>query len=386
VGYKIVAGEELEMDILFNNEFRNLIPPLQQDEREQLVSKLKLEGNRDPIVIWKETGLLLDGHNRYDICIEAGVPLKPPTELSFPDRNAAMVWIIQNQFGRRNLNGYQRAVLALKLEEILKPKAKENLITSTGGLHPQPLEISPKAAINTRLEIAKTARVSDNTIAKVKKIELLATPEQKVKLVNGDATINQIFVTLRRDEVKEQIKQTEWPTGKYRVIYADPPWQYGNSMPMDSVTQQEDHYPTMPVSEICELPVIGLAMEDAVLFLWATSPILEESFDVIEAWGFKYKACFVWDKVKHNMGHYNSVRHEFLLVATRGSCPPDECKLYDSVQTIERNGHSEKPELFRDIIQTLYPYGPRIELFARNEHEGWEVYGNQLQSANKLPK
>ena len=83
--------------------------------------------------------------------------------------------------------------------------------------------------------------------------------------------------------------------------------------------------------------------------------------------------------VKHNMGHYNSVRHEFLLVAARGSCQPDVMKLFDSVITIERNGqHSQKPTYFREIIDTLYPYGPRIELFAREKTEGWEFYGNEV--------
>jgi N6-adenosine-specific RNA methylase IME4 len=370
------------MDIFFDNEFRSLIPPLQTDEHAQLERSLKAEGNRVPITIWKETKLLLDGHNRYDICIEAGVPLKPAEELSLPDRNAAMVWIIQNQFGRRNLNNYQRSVLALRLEEILRPKAREQQLSGLKQYQDTVLEISPKrieppVPINTRLEFAKTARVSDNTIAKVKIIEAKATPEQKAKLVNGDATINQVFVSLRRNEVKERVKNTEFPTGKYRVIYADPPWQYGNTQP-EYHTVQDDHYPTMPLSEICKLPVSDLALDDAVLFLWVTSPILEESFDVIRAWEFNYKASFVWDKVKHNMGHYNSVRHEFLLIATRGSCQPDECKLFDSVQSIERNGHSEKPELFREIINTLYPYGPRIELFARKNTEGWEVFGNDI--------
>ena len=86
----------------------------------------------------------------------------------------------------------------------------------------------------------------------------------------------------------------------------------------------------------------------------------------------------MWDKVKHNMGHYNSVRHEFLLIGVRGSCQPDENQLFDSVQSIERTEHSAKPEEFRNIIQTLYPYGTRIELFARQEHEGWDYFGNQI--------
>jgi N6-adenosine-specific RNA methylase IME4 len=105
---------------------------------------------------------------------------------------------------------------------------------------------------------------------------------------------------------------------------------------------------------------------------------LKESFQVIDAWGFEYKTSFVWDKVKHNMGHYNSVRHEFLLVCTKGSCTPDVQKLFDSVQTIERTKHSEKPEEFRKIIDTIYPNGKRIELFSRKKVDGWESFGNEL--------
>ena len=164
-------------------------------------------------------------------------------------------------------------------------------------------------------------------------------------------------------------------SGKYRVLYADPPWAYGNTMP-DYFTEQSDHYPLMSVREIAALPVRDIALDDAVLFLWVTSPILAESFGVIDAWGFSYKSSFVWDKVKHNMGHYNSVRHELLLICTRGSCQPDVQKLFDSVQSIERTAHSVKPEEFRTIIDTIYPQGPRVELFARRKVEGWDTWGN----------
>ena len=126
------------------------------------------------------------------------------------------------------------------------------------------------------------------------------------------------------------------------------------------------------------MPVKGICEPDAVLFLWVTSPLLYQAEPIIAAWGFKYKTSFVWDKVKHNMGHYNSVRHEFLLVCTRGSCVPDNRKLYDSVQSIDRTKHSEKPEGFRSIIDTLYPHGKRIELFARKQVGGWEAFGDEL--------
>lgn len=168
--------------------------------------------------------------------------------------------------------------------------------------------------------------------------------------------------------------------GKYRIIYADPPWKYNDSG-LDDYGHAERHYPPMKISELCALPVCDLTEDNAVLFLWVTSPLLEECFKVITAWGFKYKTSFIWDKVKHNFGHYNSVRHELLLICTKGSCTPDVQELFDSVQSIERSSeHSEKPERFREIIDTIYPNGNRIELFARKQVEEWEVWGNESNS------
>jgi site-specific DNA-methyltransferase (adenine-specific) len=161
---------------------------------------------------------------------------------------------------------------------------------------------------------------------------------------------------------------------KYRVIYADPPWSYNDKQNIEVLGGAEKHYLTMPLDEICKLPIP--AEDNAVLFIWVTSPMLEESFKVINAWGFKYKTSFVWDKVAHNMGHYNSVRHEFLLICTKGSCTPDVAKLFDSVVSIERTEHSRKPKEFRDMIDTLYPIGNRLEMFAREAPDGWDVWGN----------
>jgi N6-adenosine-specific RNA methylase IME4 len=167
------------------------------------------------------------------------------------------------------------------------------------------------------------------------------------------------------------------PTDKFRILYADPPWKYGDNLTANYGAAKW-HFPSMTIKELCELTIIDLAQDDAVLFLWVTAPLLYEAFPIIEAWGFAYKTFFVWDKVKHNMGHYNSVRAELLLICTRGSCLPDISKLIDSVQSIERNNkHSEKPQEFRDIIDTLYPHGKRLELFARQAHTGWEAWGNE---------
>lgn len=371
------------MDLFLDKEFRQLIPPLELEELSELEDSIKKYGNLVPIIIWKEKKLVLDGHNRYDLCIKHGKELKLPIEMSFPDRESAMLWLIDNQLARRNLSEFSKVQLRLTKQDIqLKIEAKERQATSGPGIYggkPLRQTFAEPVLDDRKVDalIGKAAGVSRETVRKVRHIRKKATPEQKAKLVKGEATINQVYVQIHRQEVKEEVKHTQWPTGKYRVLYADPPWSYSNTQP-DYHTVQDDHYPTMSLNDICALPVKELSLDNAVLFLWATSPILEDSFKVINAWGFKYKASFVWDKVNHNMGHYNSVRHEFLLIAVRGSCQPDNPKLFDSVQAIERTSSGTKPELFREIINTLYPHGPRIELFARGITEGWECYGNQV--------
>lgn len=191
----------------------------------------------------------------------------------------------------------------------------------------------------------------------------------------------EIIQHLTREKKAENIRAIiSMPDAKYRVIYADPPWSYGNNQP-DYQTEQRDHYPVLSLGDICELPIRDIAEDNSVLFLWVTSPMLEDSFQVIKAWGFKYKASFVWDKVKHNMGHYNSVRHEFLLVCTRGACMPDVPKLFDSVVAIERTQHSRKPDEFYNIIETIYPHGKKLEMFRRGEaRQGWDVYGYEANA------
>ena len=169
---------------------------------------------------------------------------------------------------------------------------------------------------------------------------------------------------------------------KYAIMYADPPWEY-RSGDQHGVEEQEtvlgDHYPSMSLGDICALPQAELAATDGVLFLWCTSPTLEEAFSVINAWGFNYKASMIWDKVAHNVGHYVSVRHELLLIATRGQ-PPKVTKLVDSVYSEDRNEHSRKPTYFRELIDELYPAGKRIELFSRGSAgEGWDHWGDELE-------
>ena len=185
----------------------------------------------------------------------------------------------------------------------------------------------------------------------------------------------------REEEKAEYYNRTEpqpFPSEtEAGVIYADPPWQYRNSG-LDEYGHAERHYDTMDLDALCDLPVQELAGKDCALFLWTTSPMLPDAFRVIDAWGFEYKTSFVWDKVKHNFGQYNSVRHELLLVGGRGKSKPEVSKLYDSVASIERTEHSAKPPYFRRLIETLYPSAEKVELFAREAAPGWTVWGNEV--------
>ncbi len=175
---------------------------------------------------------------------------------------------------------------------------------------------------------------------------------------------------------KPQIETPSMVEGTFRIIYSDPPWTYADKL-VENYGAANHHYPQMSIEELCEMKLPEID-KNAVLFLWTTSPQLEDAFTVVNAWNFQYKASFIWDKVRHNYGHYNSMRHEILLICTRGSCTPDIKELIDSVQVIERTDkHSEKPEEFRQIIDKLYPRGNRIELFGRKQIRGWKVWGNQ---------
>ena len=190
--------------------------------------------------------------------------------------------------------------------------------------------------------------------------------------------------SLIREARKAQAPQTppvpDTAAGLYTVILADPPWRYDYSVANSRAI--ENQYPTLDLSEIQALPIGDAIADDAILFMWATSPKLAESLSVVEAWGFTYRTCAVWVKDKIGMGYYFRQRHELLLVATRGGlrapAPPDRP---DSVIEAPRGQHSAKPAIVHDLIAAMYPEHRRLELFARRPVEGWGVWGNETHGS-----
>ena len=362
-----------------DNEFKNLIPELAPDELLQLEANIKRDGCRDPLVLWN--GVLVDGHNRYDICKRNDLPFKT-IDRAFENRSEVIEWIITNQFGRRNLNPYVRGTLAIRLGSEITARAKANQKASGGAV--QQKSAKP---VHVNSELAKLAGVSHDTISKVNKIEQKGSEEVKKALAKGEISINEAHKKIKAEETRQARVNTIVEISKgnssldqiaefYPVVYVDPPWRYEHSETESRAI--ENQYPTMSLDEIKALKVSEITTKDCVMFMWATSPKLAESMEVLTAWGFNYRTCAVWDKQKIGMGYYFRQQHELLLVAVRGKPPiPKPENRPSSVLSYPRGKHSEKPQEVYEIIEAMYPEMPKLEMFCRSPRKGWGVWGNQ---------
>lgn len=177
---------------------------------------------------------------------------------------------------------------------------------------------------------------------------------------------------------------------KYRTILVDPPWQYGkwgkaSVAPRGSSYKPNDSqmpYSTMTVLEISALPVRGVAADNCDLYLWTTQRYLPSAFSVLEAWGFKYCQTLTWCKTPKGTGQGGLYcpTTEFLLLARLGRMPTGKTRCDTTWWHIKRPmKHSQKPECFQDVIENQSD-GPRLELFARRQRPGWDVWGDQVES------
>ena len=184
---------------------------------------------------------------------------------------------------------------------------------------------------------------------------------------------------------------------KYQIIYADPPWKYSFSGTRSE--DKEDDYSTMKTEDICKFPVSKMADDNCVLFIWGIWTAIDDCLEVIKSWGFEYKTVgFVWIKVKRNhninqssffpeesfedffgMGMWTRSNTEFCLIATKGKPKPISHSVKQLVYSPIRE-HSRKPDEMRAKIVELMGDVPRVELFSRQKAEGWDVWGNEVES------
>jgi DNA modification methylase len=325
-------------------ELESLIPPLSNEEFKQLERNILEEGIREPLITWN--GILIDGHNRYRIAQEHDMNYET-LEKEFENINRVKEWMINNQFGRRNLSNYQRSVLALQLEDVFREKAKENLKIYNGNQYDAPCQISDNLQkIDTKKEIAKVANVSHDTIAKVKKIEANATPEVKARLNTGTMSINEAYKEIKKEEKqnnfeinkanfeKEIISTKEYlpkyfignsidvlkkePLNKISLLLSDPPYGmdfksgHVNPNKWDKIDNDkiED---TIPILDNVFYEAKKHLLPDAHIYIFGNPFEIENIKPVFEKY-FKLKNILIWDREVIGMGDLKTYGRSYDII------------------------------------------------------------------------
>lgn len=187
-----------------------------------------------------------------------------------------------------------------------------------------------------------------------------------------------------------------WPFGglrrfQYGAIIADPPWRFQNRSAKGEAKNPVAHYACMGMDALVALPVAQLAAPDCALFMWATAPMLDQAFTLLDAWGFSFKSAGSWAKQSSTgaawafgTGYCFRSAAEFYLLGTRGR-PAVQSRSIRNLIVAPVREHSRKPDQLQDDIERLYA-GPYAELFGRQRRPGWDVWGNDIDHFTTAPE
>ncbi len=176
------------MNITINEELRSFIDPLTANEHAALERSLLAEGCRDALVLWGD--VLIDGHNRYDICTRHGIEFRTVQNTTFNSLDDVMLWVIDNHLARRSVSDYQRGVLALRKKDIVTARIAQRAAEPEAQAAPDAAKAPESPPWNTREDVAKAARVSSNTISQIERIQKAATPQLVEAVRSGTISIN----------------------------------------------------------------------------------------------------------------------------------------------------------------------------------------------------
>lgn len=331
-------------------------------------------GCLSPLIVWEQENVLLDGHNRKEICERRGIPFEV-RPLSLPDRQSAIRWILDNQLGRRNLTPDQFRVLLGERYLAEKQQGRRTDIT-----YPH---IGEKSITAER--IASDHGVSKNTVERAAAVVRDLPLKEKQAIMRGEKTLLQAKreqKEARREATRAEnaavIKRApslEVVSSVFSTIVIDPPWDWSDEGDADQLGRSRPDYATMTIDQIAALPVSRLAAQDAHLYLWITNRSLPKGFALLDAWGFRYITALTWVKPHYGMGNYFRGQTEHVLFGVRGSLPLKR-KDVGTVFHAPRGsgGHSSKPSEFLDIVESCSP-GPYLEMFSRAGRDGWTRWG-----------
>lgn len=364
-----------------------LFPPMPEDQFTALMQDISANGLRQPIVIHE--GKILDGRHRYKACLNLNLE---PISVIY-DGNDPLGFVISHNLARRHLDESQRAMISGRLANMKSGDNQYDKVGSIGSTSvtkadaAKMLNVGTKSVTRARKVLGKgtpelvdavdSGQIAVSVAAKIAEME----PGQQAKVI-ADPKPEQAIKKIARQE-KEQalaertiIQAINSDQKLYGVIYADPPWRYETFSENGMDRSADNHYPTMSMFDMLALDVP--AADDCVMFMWATVPMLPEALDLLQGWGFEYKSHICWIKDRQGTGYWTRNKHELLLIATKGKVPaPAMGTQPPSVIELPLGRHSEKPALFADMISTLYPTTPKLEMFARVGRVGWDVIGNE---------
>ena len=176
------------------------------------------------------------------------------------------------------------------------------------------------------------------------------------------------------------------PDERFDILYADPPWDYKGQSQHNGAGGRDTgsalrHYPTATLAEMSRWPITDIAEQNALLFMWSSSPHLDQAMDLGKAWDFQWvTVAFVWDKKKVNPGFYTMSQCELCLLFKRGKIPsPRGSRNERQLVSATRRRHSEKPKAVRTRISRMFPNQKKIELFARQKTPGWAAWGLEAE-------
>jgi N6-adenosine-specific RNA methylase IME4 len=355
--------------------------------------------------VWR--GILIDGHNRFEIATRIGKPFHV-VEKDFATRDQAVLWVVYNQFGRRNLTTAARAELAMRIEPILAEQAKARQVAAGEqfGRGQEKLVLKSEQPIardinatKTATQAAEAAGLKRDTYHKAKTVLTTAPAPIVEAFRSGELSTNQAYQQVRREQ-KEAARESrreenartiatvadahtlvETGAAKFATLVIDPPWDWGDEGDDDQLGRARPTYSTMSFDELMALRVAEIADVDAHVYLWITNRSLPKGFALLQQWGFRYVTCLTWVKPSFGMGNYFRGQTEHVLFGVRGSQPLKRRDV-GTVFSAPRgpNGHSSKPVAFYDLVESCSP-GPYVELFSRQQREGWTMWGEVSRAA-----
>jgi N6-adenosine-specific RNA methylase IME4/ParB-like chromosome segregation protein Spo0J len=347
------------------------IPVMAEPDYEVFRADVATHGIQVPIEI-TATRVVLDGRQRLRAARDLGLATVPVRVVEAEDE---LDYMLRAAIMRRQLTASQRAALVVerdhyrRLQAGARRRQRANLSQAT-----EVATLPPRG--KTREFGARLAGVSGRTVQDAVTVRE-HDPELFERVKRG-----RVSAPVAARQVRRRLRDAQLPApgplpeGPFELVYADPPWPLGHP---DSPHAPENHYPTMDLDSIKAIEVP--AADDAVLFLWAVSSLLNEALDVVKAWSFQCKTTLCWVKPWIGPGVWVRNRHELLLVCRRGNHPPpDPEDRVDSVLEEPRGRHSEKPERVYDLLERMYPRASKLELFARSRRPGWSAWGNEVPS------